>query len=186
MLDQLGLSFEIVPPPPDTEPPWAQLEEPSRHARRSAEAKAQAVAARRPEAVVLAADTIVVLDDDVMEKPGDEEHAREMLARLSGREHMVVTGVAVCAPGNRMVSGVEATAVRFRELHTDEIAAYVRTGEPLDKAGAYGIQAYGATLVEGVRGCYFNVLGFPVARVLALLRAIGFGYQVPGGLEPVD
>lgn len=182
MLRQLGLDFESVPAPADVEEPWAGGEAPDAYARRMAEAKAAAVAADRPEALILAADTIVVLDGAVLGKPTDADHARSMLARLSGRDHTVHTGVALRSPEGGTASGVETTTVTFRPLEPSEIDAYVATGEPLDKAGAYGIQAYGATLVERVSGCYYNVLGFPVGRILGLFRALGLRYLPPGRL----
>jgi septum formation protein len=149
--------------------------------------KASAVSANRPDAVVLGADTIVVLDGAVLGKPSDERDARAMLFRLAGREHLVHTAVSIHGPGGErrpVASGIETTSVRFRPLDVDEIAAYVATGEPLDKAGAYGIQGYGAALVESVRGCFFNVMGLPVTRVLALLDGLGWRYEFPGRLAP--
>jgi septum formation protein len=189
VLAQLGLSFEAVAPPDGLEPAWDGNEEPVAFAKRLASLKAAAVSRLRPGAVVVAADTVVVLDGEVLEKPRDESDARAMLARLGGREHAVHTGVVVsCPPGvagedRSLVSGVESTAVRFRPLTPAAIAAYVATGEPLDKAGAYGIQGYGAALVESVRGCYFNVMGFPVTRILSLLAELGWRYEFPGRLE---
>jgi septum formation protein len=156
--------------------------------------KAAAVGPLRPEAIIVAADTVVVLDGEVLEKPLDEADARAMLTRLAGREHVVHTGAAVQSPdgvapargGRAVVSGVESTGVRFRPLAPAAIEAYVATGEPLDKAGAYGIQGYGAALVESVHGCYFNVMGFPVTRVLSLLDDLGWRYEFPGRLIPTD
>jgi septum formation protein len=135
--------------------------------------------------LVIAADTIVVLEGSVLGKPSDVGAARAMLERLSGRVHTVHTGVAV-ARGSRSASGVEVTEVRFRQLDSTQIEDYVTTGEPLDKAGAYGIQAFGATLVEEVRGCYFNVMGLPVVRLLHVLEEAGWEYRVPGRLQPAE
>ena len=184
LLERLGFAFRVVPPPAETERAW-DGEEPEGFAQELAIAKGRAVWAERQGSLVLAADTIVVLDDQVLGKPADAAGARRMLARLSGREHTVHTGIALLSPDGRSASGVEATTVAFRNLDQDEIDAYVATGEPLDKAGAYGIQAYGATLVAGVRGCYFNVMGLPVARLLELLREIGWEYRAPGRLRPI-
>lgn len=187
VLEQLGLAFEVVPPPDGLEPLWDGSEGPLSFAERLARAKANAVSAVRPDAIVLAADTIVVLDGAVLEKPRDETDARAMLSRLAGREHVVYTAAAIEAIGARgrsAVLGIESTGVRFRPLTPEHIAAYVATGEPLDKAGAYGIQGYGAALVESVRGCYFNVMGLPVTRVLALFEQLGWRYQFPGRLAP--
>ncbi len=185
LLAGLGLLFD-VDPPRGNEGPRFPGEEPDAYAGRVAAAKAAEVAARRPDALILAADTIVVLERDVLGKPEDAAAARAMLARLSGREHAVHTGVTVMAPNGRRATGTEVTRVRFRALRSDEIEAYVATGEPLDKAGAYGIQGFGATLVEGVRGCYFNVMGLPVVRLLALLDEVGWAYRLPGRLRAVS
>ena len=122
----------------------------------------------------------------MLEKPRDEADARAMLFRLAGREHLVHTAVALEAPGGpgpRAALGTETTSVRFRPVGVETIAKYVATGEPLDKAGAYGIQGFGAALVESVRGCYFNVMGFPVTRVIALLEQLGWRYDFPGRLS---
>lgn len=184
MLSQLGLEFAVVPAPPGTEVPWGGEEEPTEYARRIAEAKARAVFIDHADALVVGADTIVVLDGRVLGKPADADDAKAMLARLAGRDHRVDTGLALIAR-DAFVTGSESTMVSFRDLRGDEIDDYVATGEPLDKAGAYGIQAFGATLVEGVSGCYFNVMGLPVARLLTLLREAGWEYRVPGRLRPI-
>ncbi|HET6361444.1 MAG TPA: Maf family protein [Gemmatimonadota bacterium] len=187
LLERLGLAFEVMPPPDGLESPWDGTVPPLDFAADLARRKTSAVAANRPDAIVLGADTIVVLDGAVLGKPRDEHDARAMLFRLAGREHLVHTAVAIDAPGgqeHRAASGIETTSVRFRPLEVDEIAAYVATGEPLDKAGAYGIQGYGAALVESVRGCFFNVMGLPVTRVLALLAGLGWRYEFPGRLAP--
>ena len=182
LLARLGLRFEVDPARLE-EDAWSSGEAPDAYAGRISAAKAAEVAERRPDALVVAGDTIVVLDGDVLGKPGDAVSARAMLARLSGREHAVHTAVTVIAPAGAPATGTEVTQVRFRALESEEIDAYVATGEPLDKAGAYGIQAFGATLVEGVRGCYFNVMGLPVVRLLALLEKVGWAYRLPGRLE---
>lgn len=184
LLGRLGLVFEVDPPrvPEET---WREEEAPGDFARRQAEAKAAEIAARRPADLVIAADTIVVLEGVVLGKPADAAHARRMLERLSGRTHSVHTAVALAGSSGR-ASGIEVTEVRFRTLAPGEIRDYVATGEPLDKAGAYGIQAFGATLVERVSGCYFNVMGLPIVRLVRLLAETGWEYRVPGRLEPVD
>lgn len=190
ILELLGLAFEVRPASPEVEGSWDGAEPPSAFARRAASAKAAEIADGRADALVVAADTIVVLDGTVLGKPADEAEARATLARLAGREHVVHTGVAVVAPARgvsprREASGVEATAVRFRPLTEEDVEAYVATGEPLDKAGAYGIQGHGAALVQEVRGCFFNVMGLPVARLLTLLEEAGWRYAFPGVLRPV-
>ena len=135
--------------------------------------KAEEVAAGAdPEDLVIAADTVVSVDGQVLGKPRDEADAFRMLSALSGRENTVYTGVTVIR-GRERVTQHEATAVRFRPLTEEEIRAYIATGEPMDKAGAYGIQEYGALLVEGVRGDYFNVVGLPVCRLGRILARFG-------------
>lgn len=185
LLARLGIRFEVDPPRME-EDAWTAGEDPDAYAERISAAKAAEVVERRPNALVVAGDTIVVLDGIVLGKPGDAEAAKAMLGRLSGREHAVHTAITVVAPGGARATGTEITRVRFRRLEVEEIGDYVATGEPLDKAGAYGIQAFGATLVEGVSGCYFNVMGLPVVRLLALLDEIGWTYRVPGRLRSVD
>ena len=135
--------------------------------------KCRAVVASKGDAVpVIAADTIVVIDDVVLGKPHDAHEAAAMLARLSGRKHEVLTAVAV-AYGGKELARVCATEVFFRQLTAAEIAAYVATGEPLDKAGAYGIQGRGALLVEKIAGCYNNVVGLPLSMLDGMLKEIG-------------
>lgn len=187
LMERLGLAFEVAAPPEGLEPPWDGTVPALDFAADLARRKASAISVNRPDAIVLGADTIVVLDGAVLGKPRDEHDARAMLFRLAGREHLVHTAVAIDGPGGDerpAAAGIETTTVRFRPLEPDEIAAYVATGEPLDKAGAYGIQGYGAALVESVRGCFFNVMGLPVTRVLALLQGLGWRYEFPGRLAP--
>ncbi len=135
--------------------------------------KCDAVAAEVGDCVpVIAADTIVVIDNVILGKPQDAADAKAMLARLAGRTHQVMTGVAVRYRG-RQLADVCVTDVSFRQLTEAQIAAYVATGEPLDKAGAYGIQGRGAVLVERINGCYSNVVGLPLARLQAMLDELG-------------
>jgi septum formation protein len=126
--------------------------------------------------VVIAADTIVVVDGDVLGKPLDARDAHAMLRRLSGRTHTVLTAIAV-AKESRTESAVESVAVTFRPLNDEEIDAYIATGEPMDKAGAYGIQGYGATIVERVDGDYFSVMGLGLRRLVELLERVGAPYS---------
>ena len=125
-----------------------------------------------PEDLIIAADTVVALDGTVLGKPRDKDGAFAMLSALSGREHRVYTGVTVLQ-GDRAVTQHERTAVTFRELSPAEIRGYIATGEPLDKAGAYGIQGVGALLVSGIRGDYSNVMGLPVFRLGRILSGFG-------------
>ena len=131
--------------------------------------KAQWIAERESEpAVVIGADTVVAIDDKILGKPSDEAEAAEMLRTLSGRTHTVYTGIAVIG-GGKTVSEYVATDVTFYKLSERQIENYISTGEPMDKAGAYGIQKYGSLLVEGIHGDYFNVVGLPVSRLSRIL-----------------
>jgi len=151
----------------------AEGAEPGVYAETLALAKARDVAARMPGRLVLGADTVVVLDGDILEKPRDEDDACALLGRLSGRRHVVVSAIALAggAAGEGRVAH-ERTEVTFLPLDPGAIVRYVASGEPMDKAGAYGIQGLGALMVEGVNGCYFNVMGLPLARLGGLLRAV--------------
>lgn len=124
------------------------------------------------EALIIAADTVVALDGMVLGKPRDEADACRMLSALSGRTHEVYTGFTVCR-GERVITRSERSEVSFRPLDREEIEAYVATGEPMDKAGSYGIQSLGALLVEGIRGDYFNVMGLPVCALGLALKEFG-------------
>ncbi len=135
--------------------------------------KARWVAAQLPgDPIVIGADTVVVRDGTILGKPKDPAEARAMLASLSGRTHQVYTGVTVCQ-GDKVVTQAEETQVTFRPLTQQEIACYVATGEPMDKAGAYGIQGLGGLLVAGIQGDYHNVVGLPVCRLDQILRDFG-------------
>jgi septum formation protein len=143
---------------------------------RLARTKAMAIAALDPDAIIIGADTVVVIDDRVLNKPADAAEARAMLGTLQGRNHLVYTAVCVSGYG-RVAAGVEPVQVRIRLLTDTEIDAYIATGEPMDKAGAYGIQGYGATIVEWIEGDFFAVMGLPLVRLIRLLREIGVDYQ---------
>ncbi|MGE5485393.1 MAG: Maf family protein [Ignavibacteriales bacterium] len=171
LLRQIGLEFTVMPGPAD-EP--AGSGEPTRVAERLALAKALAVAGMLDDGLVIGADTIVTVDGDILGKPSDHDDACRMLARLSGRSHTVITGVAVvdAGTGKRVVEH-EESRVWFRSLDDGEIAAYVASGEPVDKAGAYGVQGLGAVIVERIEGCYFNVVGLPLPRLARILKSFG-------------
>jgi septum formation protein len=139
------------------------------YVRRLAEAKARAVP-READEWVLGADTTVVVDEHILEKPADAADARRMLTLLAGRTHEVITGICLLGPGSAIVEH-ELTVVKFAPLSPAEIDEYVATGEPFDKAGAYGIQGRASAFVERIEGCYFNVVGLPVARVAKLLKS---------------
>jgi len=170
LLEQAGYAFEVWPAE-GAEGPRTQGECPADYARRSAEGKAASVSREAPEALVLGADTVVAIGDEVLGKPADAADARQMLGRLSGRSHWVHTGIAAGSGGRVLRSEVVSTEVWFRPLSSEEIAVYVETGEPLDKAGAYGIQGRGALLVERISGCYSAVVGLPLSRTQELLSA---------------
>lgn len=163
-----GFSFEVRVRP--VEEIRGAGESPEAYVRRLAEAKAEAGWEGRDE-IVLGADTVVVLGQEVLEKPTNLDDARRMLGLLSGREHRVITGFCLRHAGGRDVEHV-STVVRFAVLTAAEIDAYVATGEPLDKAGAYAIQGLASKFVERIDGCYFNVVGLPVSRVYHYLRSL--------------
>jgi septum formation protein len=169
LLSAAGLTFTVrVPEIPEVR---RVGESPRDYVERLAREKALAVAAN-PGEIILAADTTVVVDDEVLEKPSSPGDAVRMLRLLSGREHEVMTGVCLRSPG-ALASGVEVTRVRFVPLTEDEIAGYVASGEPMDKAGAYAIQGLASKFIDRVEGCYFNVVGLPVARVYRMLKEAG-------------
>lgn len=166
LLRAAGIPFRVVAPCDDEVTPERAASFPALVKRLALE-KALAVASHTP-GLVLGADTIVVCEGRIMGKPSHAAEARRMLAFLSGKRHAVYTGVALVS-GSRRRTGYERTEVTFRALTDKEIRRYVGSGEPLDKAGAYAIQGEGAALVATVRGCYTNVIGLPVPKVLAML-----------------
>ncbi len=171
LLSRFGVPFRVVPARGKELAPEGLT--PGELVKCLAEHKAAEVAGNEDaDSVIVAADTVVEIDGEILGKPSGPADAGTMLRRLSGRTHRVWTGVCV-RRGDRILSAAEETAVRFRELDDDEIRAYVATGEPLDKAGAYGIQGYGAMLVEGIRGDYFTVMGLPVCRLAEALKRFG-------------
>ena len=172
LLEMLGIPVEVRPSAvPEIRKPG---EAPRDYALRLAHDKARAV----PGHLVLAADTIVVLDGELLEKPADEDDAVRMLLRLQGRTHDVVTAVALRAD-ETVFEAIDVTAVTFRPAREGMLRAYARTGEPMDKAGAYGIQGYGAALVERIDGDFFGVMGLPIRLVLDLLAEAGAPYSFP-------
>lgn len=173
LLRMLGLHIEAVPA--DIDESYRAGEEPGEHAERLAGEKALAIARRFPDGVIIGSDTVVAVDGDVLGKPADEADAVRMLLRLQGRAHEVATGVAVWH--GELRSAVERVSVHFRSFDEQTARAYARTGEPLDKAGAYGIQGYGATLVDRIDGDYYAVMGLPIVRTLTLLGALGLRYD---------
>lgn len=177
LLTLVGIEHEVRPA--DIDETYLTGETPRAHAERLAREKARVIA--RPDAVVIGSDTIVVVDGDVLGKPRDAADGARMLRRLSGRTHTVITAVAI-AWQDRLVSEVEEVEVEFHELDDERIAAYLRTTEPMDKAGSYGIQGFGATIVKRVSGDYFAVMGLPLQRLVRLCERIGLRYRF-GPLE---
>lgn len=173
LLATLQLPFHVMPAHIDEGQHAA--ERPESYVARLARTKAEQLAEQFPAAWVLGADTVVVLDQHVLGKPADADAARAMLSSLSGREHTVMTGVAVVHRGRRIVQGdVVSTRVRFHTLQAVDIEAYLATEEPFDKAGAYAVQGVGGKFVAALEGCYNNVVGLPLERTLALLRSAGY------------
>jgi septum formation protein len=168
LLRNAGIAFTVVPAHVPEEP--SPGESPIAYAQRLARDKALAVLARHPADTVLGADTVVVVDEHLLEKPIDAADAARMLRLLSGRTHEVITGVCVAHSGFQRIEA-EVTEVSFAPLSDSEIADYVGSGEPMDKAGAYAIQGIASRWAKRIAGCYFNVVGLPVPRVYRLLRA---------------
>jgi len=166
----LGLAFEVDPAPEHLED-GVLPDDPFRLPELLAERKCEHVARRRLDGIIIAADTVVIVDGDILNKPASDEQARDFLARLAGRSHDVVTAVAIRGVSRRVaLAGSERTRVTFRELSAVEIAAYVATGEGRDKAGSYAAQGLGAGLIRSIDGCFFNVVGLPASLLLDLLK----------------
>ena len=170
LLRNAGISFEVQPANINEDP--LPNEKPKECAERLAREKAQAIARQRPKDVVLGADTIVVIDEQILGKPTDAADAARMLRLLSARTHQVITGVCLVVDGRCSVAS-ETTSVKMSEISADEISDYVATGEPMDKAGAYAIQGIASRWIPRIEGDYSNVVGLPVARVWQMLREGG-------------
>lgn len=183
LLTLIGIAHEVRPA--DLDEAQHDGESPHDYVERLARAKAGAVAVTAPDAVVIGADTTVVVDSTVLAKPADAAEAFAMLRTLSGRDHVVLTAVAVAWRG-AIHSAVERVAVTVRALSDHDIRSYVETGEPMDKAGGYGIQGFGATIVERVDGDYFSVMGLGLRRVAALLESAGLRYDFRNGIVVAD
>jgi septum formation protein len=160
-------AFEIVPSDIDETASGS----PALQVEKLAVDKATDIAGRYPNAVVIGADTLVAVNNQVLGKPQDEEEAAAMLKQLSARTHTVYTGVAVISEG-KAHTAVESTQVTFCRMSDDEIHDYIATGEPMDKAGAYGIQGFGGKFITGIEGCFFNVMGLPLNRLYNMLKSI--------------
>ena len=172
LLTMLGISFDVRPS--NAEEIRKPGEAPRAYAERLAREKAQSV----PGALVLGADTTVLLGDVLLEKPNDAADALRMLKLLQGKTHEVISAIALIADGVPHVA-TDVTRVTFRAVDDDFLRAYIATGEPMDKAGAYGIQGYGAALVERIEGDFFGVMGLPLRLVLQLLQSAGQPYRFP-------
>ena len=174
LLALIRIPHEVLPA--DVDESHRPGEVPAAYAERLAREKATVIARSAPAAVVVGADTIVVIDGEILGKPRDEPDAARMLALLSGRSHTVYTAVAI-ARGAAIESDIEVVSVTFRPLDRAEIAAYIATGEPMDKAGAYGIQGFGATIVERIDGDYFAVMGLALGRLVRVMQRVGVRYD---------
>lgn len=188
LLAQIGLAFDVIESR-TAEPQELLADAPKDHVQEAAALKALDVTRRAGHGLVIGADTVVCVDGQVLGKPRSAREARSMLRHLSGKTHTVYTGIAIGRAGNTpateeadgpvparklmALTDYEATKVTMRELGRREISAYVDTREPMDKAGAYAIQGRGAVLVAGIRGCYFNVVGLPLAKLTEMLAQLG-------------
>ncbi|MBE0486299.1 nucleoside triphosphate pyrophosphatase [Marinobacter sp.] len=170
LLEQIGLAFRVQPADVDETVPAGEPAE--QYVERLAREKAQSVARHNPDSLVLGSDTSVVLQGDILGKPGSVAEAQAMLARLSGQAHQVMTAVAL-AEGAHCQSRLVVTSVRFRALSDAEIDAYVASGEPMDKAGGYGIQGLGGIFVSELKGSYSAVVGLPLQETAGLLAEAG-------------
>ena len=171
LLRRTGIAFEVIPSDCDEA---THAIDPVEHVKELALRKAQSVAERVEGAIVIGADTVVVLDGEILGKPLGANGAREMLARLAGRTHRLLTGLAVVdSKHNSIYSGIEETLVHMRPLSTAEIDAYVASGEPLDKSGSYELQGLGATIIDRIEGDFSNVVGLPMAHLARALAKFG-------------
>ena len=173
LLAALGLAFEVIHPSSDET--VSGNETPEDFVLRVSAEKAASVSGRLGDGViVIGADTIVVVDGEILGKPGDSKEASSMLRKLSGKEHRVYTAFSIVRPKNEILhSEIVDTRVRVKPLAASEIEGYIKTGEPMDKAGAYGIQGIGSFMVSGIEGSYSNVVGLPADELLAALKKLG-------------
>ena len=178
----IGIRYTAVPADIDESIIGAEKGAPL--AERLAREKAAVVAQRYPDAFIIAADTVVDLNGSLMAKPGTEAEAFEMLRALSGKTHIVFTGIA-CAFNGKIISAIDEVSVTFRNLSDAELHAYIATGEPMDKAGAYGIQGYGATIVQRIDGDYFAVMGLSLVRLVNIMKQLGVEYRFQDGAQTV-
>lgn len=171
LLGSLGLAFEIIVSGIEENP--LDGEAPAEHAMRLAREKALAVSTNRPDAVVIGADTVVIIDSEVLGKPEDTVQARRMLGKLSGRKHQVITGFALAEGASIRINQAVSSHVLFMEIPPDELEWYIQTKEPYDKAGAYAVQGIGALFIREIQGSFTNVIGLPLAELVEALKSIG-------------
>ncbi|MGI6706382.1 MAG: Maf family protein [Clostridia bacterium] len=173
LLLQMGLSFDVVPSSVEETIPdgFSFAETVKILAKQKAES---VVAISNKDSIVIGADTIVVFEEEILGKPRDQNHAFQMLKALQSREHLVFTGLCLIDnSSHRILLDHEKTIVKMATIDDDEIARYIATGEPMDKAGAYGIQGRGGMFIEEIRGCYYNVVGLPLAKLRFMLKQLG-------------
>jgi len=171
LLEQMKLKFEVIPS--NIFEDYQENREPEEVARDLAKKKATDIARISEDSLVIGADTVVFLDE-ILGKPKDEREALKILKKLSGKTHYVITGIAVIdSSTKKLVVDHEKTAVKMKKISEEEIKAYISTGEPMDKAGAYGIQGLGSVFVEEIHGCYFNVVGLPISKLYSILKGFG-------------
>jgi len=185
LLKQVGLDFEVIPSRVMED--IVQKESPKEHVIRLAEAKARDIASGYPDRWVIAADTIVYINGSILGKPKSREEAMEMLHRLSGQEHWVLTGFSVFHLGEgKSDKETVQTAVKMKTLSPIEMEWYVQTGEPFDKAGGYAIQGIGSFMIESIRGSYTNVVGLPLCELIQMLNRLGAIAISESGIRIVD
>ncbi|MEA3470778.1 MAG: Maf family protein [Thermodesulfobacteriota bacterium] len=172
LLKSMGFDFTVIPSGVDEK--FLGGESVKEHVLRLSREKAQVIAGKNPEAWVLGADTVVIIDSEVLGKPGSKKEAREMLVRLSGKKHRVLTGFSVVRNDMDVVkSGLTESSVFFKEVSDDELEWYIDTKEPYDKAGGYAVQGMAASFVKEIRGSHTNVIGLPLCEVVAALKEVG-------------
>jgi septum formation protein len=182
LLKQAGLIFSTIPS--DFDESSVAMSDPESYVRTLAKSKATDISKKHPDSWVLGADTIVLINDRILGKPGSKDEARSMLKQLSGKTHQVITGYCLCCQKkNEFISETVRTDVRFKTLREAEIEWYIQTGEPFDKAGAYAIQGVGTFLVKSINGSYTNVVGLPICEVMGYLINAGVVQLNPVNLK---
>ena len=172
LLNMLGLDFAIMIPDIDESMLDTDHRNPRGYITRIASEKCRAIICKTdPDSLVIAADTIVYFQKEIYIKPGNQQEAEIILTRLSGQTHIVYTAIAI-GYQNKLITEIAKTSVKFSDLSKEEILQYIATTEPMDKAGGYGIQGYGAQIVEKINGCYFNVMGFPINMFYEMIKSL--------------